>query len=265
MMGGGAAKHKLIFLLGLWAFCMGTPLLHAQGKSRHALWESQLERFVSRDGKVNYAAWQKDREPLDAYIEQLAVAPPQPLWPKNDLLAYWINAYNALTVQLILDHYPVKSIKDIPSRWSIPVFTTRTPSPTNNKDSDANGHKDEDGLEKTYSLGDIEHKILRKQGEKRIHFAINCASVSCPNLYRSAFTGSKLEYQLETVTRQFFHDQSKNQFEAETIKISKILLWFIMDFGLKKEKLRFLSRYSPIPLDANVRIRYQPYDWSLNE
>ena len=227
----------------LWAL-LGSFSLLAQSKSRHDLWESQLQKFVSTEGKVNYAAWQKERGLLDTYLQVLSETPPQPRWPKNDLLAYWINAYNALTVQLILDYYPVKSIKDIPKRWSIPVFATGGVS---------------------YTLGDIEHKILRKQDEKRIHFAINCASVSCPNLYRSAFKGAKLEYQLETVTRQFFHDKSKNQFESDRILLSKILLWFIVDFGFKKEKLEFLSRYSPIPIDSEVRIRYLPYDWSLNE
>ena len=215
-----------------------------QGKSRHDLWEAQLQKFVSTDGKVDYVAWGKERDLLDNYILSLSETPPKPLWHKNDLLAYWINAYNALTVQLILDHYPVKSIKDIPKRWSIPVFTTG---------------------EESYSLGDIEHKILRKLDEKRIHFAINCASASCPNLYRSAFRGAKLEYQLETVTRQFFQDRTKNQFESDRIRLSKILLWFIMDFGFKKEKLAFISKYSPIPIDSDISIRYLPYDWSLNE
>ena len=181
---------------------------------------------------------------MDNYIDILAENPPQENGSKNDLLAYWINAYNALTVQLILDHYPVESIKDISKPWETPLFTA--------------GETD-------YTLGDIEHEILRKQDENRIHFAINCASASCPNLYRSAFKGAKLEYQLETVTRQFFHDPSKNIFESDKIQLSKILLWFIMDFGFKKEKLAFLSRYSPVPLDSNVRIRYLPYDWSLNE
>jgi hypothetical protein len=240
MMEGVAVNVFRFFLL---AFLMAQPLA-AQGKSRHDLWENQLQKFVSKDGKLNYKAWKQERSALDNYIDILAENPPQKNGSKNDLLAYWINAYNALTVQLILDHYPVESIKDISKPWETPLFTA--------------GETD-------YTLGDIEHEILRKQDENRIHFAINCASASCPNLYRSAFKGAKLEYQLETVTRQFFHDPSKNIFESDKIQLSKILLWFIMDFGFKKEKLAFLSRYSPVPLDSNVRIRYLPYDWSLNE
>ena len=239
-MAGAAVK-----ILGLFLLAAGlTQPLHAQGKSRHDLWESQLQKFVSKDGKVNYKAWGKDRKALDNYIAILAENPPTENSIKNDLLAYWINAYNALTVQLILDHYPIESIKDLSKPWSRTVFTAAGVS---------------------YSLGDIEHEILRKQDEKRIHFAINCASASCPKLYRSAFKGAQLEYQLETVTRAFFQDPSKNSFESDTIQLSKILLWFIKDFGFKKEKLAFLSRYSPVPLDSNVRIRYLPYDWSLNE
>jgi len=239
-MGAVAART---FALVLCTF-LGTSSALGQGKSRHDLWENQLQRFVSPDGKVNYSAWVQDHEGLDNYIGLLAQNPPQAQWPKNDLLAFWINAYNALTVQLVLDHYPIESIKDIPSRWSIPLFT-------------AGGE--------TYSLNDIEHKILRKQNEKRIHFAINCASVSCPNLYRSAFKGAQLEYQLEAVTRAFFQNPSKNSFEANSIRLSKILLWFTFDFGFKKEKLAFIARYSPIPLDDKVSLRYLPYDWSLNE
>jgi len=237
---GAAANIRI----GIMLMVMGTLTLHAQGKSIHDLWESQLTEFVSKDGKVNYKAWKNERRVLDDYISVLAENSPKANWKKNDLLAYWINAYNALTVQLILDHYPLNSIKDIPKRWSLEVFT-------------AGGE--------TYSLNDIEHKILRKLDEKRIHFAINCASASCPNLYREAFKGAKLEYQLETVTRKFFQDPTKNRFEDDKVRLSKILLWFIQDFGFKKEKLAFISRYSPTPLNTDVSIRYLPYDWTLNE
>lgn len=231
-------------IIGIMLMIMGTLTLHSQGKSIHHLWESQLTEFVSKDGKVNYKSWKNERRVLDNYISVLAENFPKANWQKNDLLAYWINAYNALTVQLILDHYPLNSIKDIPKRWSLEVFT-------------AGGE--------TYSLNDIEHKILRKLDEKRIHFAINCASASCPNLYREAFKGAKLDYQLETVTRKFFQDPTKNRFEDDKVRLSKILLWFIQDFGFKKEKLAFISRYSPTALNTDVSIRYLPYDWTLNE
>ena len=113
-MAGAAVKILGLFLL---AAGLAQPL-HAQGKSRHDLWESQLQKFVSKDGKVNYKAWGKDRKALDNYIAILAENPPTENSIKNDLLAYWINAYNALTVQLILDHYPIESIKDLSKPWS---------------------------------------------------------------------------------------------------------------------------------------------------
>ena len=128
-------------------------------KNIHHRWNSMLQTYVSDDGKVNYKDWMNDRDNLNAYIQTLASTPLLESDSKNAKLAYWINAYNALTVQLILKHYPLKSIKEIKQPWDTTCFSIG---------------------EKSYTLGDIEHKILRKMDEPRIHFAINCASASCP-------------------------------------------------------------------------------------
>ena len=133
-----------------------TVSLTAQ-KNIHHRWNSMLQTYVSDDGKVNYKDWMNDRDNLDAYIQTLASTPLLESDSKNAKLAYWINAYNALTVQLILKHYPLKSIKEIKQPWETTCFSIG---------------------EKSYTLGDIEHKILRKMDEPRIHFAINCASAS---------------------------------------------------------------------------------------
>ena len=137
-----------------------TVSLTAQ-KNIHHRWNSMLQTYVSDDGKVNYKDWMNDRDNLDAYIQTLASTPLLESDSKNAKLAYWINAYNALTVQLILKHYPLKSIKEIKQPWDTTCFNIG---------------------EKSYTLGDIEHKILRKMDEPRIHIAINCASASCPTL-----------------------------------------------------------------------------------
>ena len=217
-------------------------LLHAQ-KNIHHRWNNQLQKYVADTGQVNYNAWQKDREHLDAYILTLAQFPPEESASKNHKLSYWINTYNALTVQLILNHYPLKSIKEIKAPWDAPCFT-------------AEGKK--------FSLGDIEHKILRKMGEARIHFAINCASASCPKLFNYAFEEKKLEQQLEKVTRDFINDPSKNKITESQVELSKIFLWFGKDFGSKSERMAFLERYSGIVL-SRPKIHYLVYDWSLNE
>ena len=119
-------------------------------------WGQMLGKYVSDSGKVNYLAWQNESAELDAYLEGLANMPPRENWPLPQKLAYWINAYNALTIQLILKNYPIGSIRDIKKPWSRIVFKTN---------------------DKSYSLHFIEHEILRKLGEPRIHFAIIFHSV----------------------------------------------------------------------------------------
>ena len=224
----------LIFL-----FCL--PVV-AQ-KNIHHRWENQLQKHVSETGLVNYNSWQEDQEELASYLETLAQFPPLATASKNHKLAYWINAYNALTVQLILENYPLKSIKEIKSPWDTPCFTT--------------GGKE-------YSLGEIEHEILRKMDEPRIHFAINCASASCPKLLNRAFQEKQLEQQLVKVTQSFLKDSTKNKISSYRLELSKIFLWFGKDFGSKTERLSFIEQYSGVSLDR-PKIDYLSYDWNLNE
>ena len=148
-----------------------------------------------------------------------------------------------MTVQLVLKNYPLESIKDIKDPWEIKCFNTQ---------------------EKSYTLGEIEHEILRKMEEPRIHFAINCASQSCPNLWNKAFQEKQLEAQLVCVTESFLKDKSKNEIYPTRLKLSRIFLWFGKDFGSKEERLEFIQRYSGVRL-SNPKIDYLPYDWSLNK
>ena len=160
---------KVSFLLTLFL------TLNFSQKNIHERWDKQLKKFVSETGKVNYNSWKNSIYDVESYLEALKDHPPQEFWPKNDIMAYWINAYNVLTVQLILQNYPLKSIKDLKDPWGRKVIEIEG---------------------KSYSLGDIEHEVLRKMNEPRIHFAINCASVSCPKLLNEAFNSLKLEQQL---------------------------------------------------------------------
>ncbi len=100
--------------------------------------------------------------------------------------------------------------------------------------------------------------------EPRIHFAINCASASCPRLLNAAYQEKQLEAQLNQVTREFLLDPSKNKLLPDQLELSKIFLWFGKDFGSKSERLDFIQTHSGIELD-NPKIDYLPYDWSLNE
>lgn len=215
-----------------------------QDKGIHASWNVLLQQYVDADGNVDYRSWKKSQTDLDKYIQLLEKTPPANYWDKNDSLAYFINAYNAVTVKLILDNYPLKSIRDIKDPWD-----SKSLNLPNN----------------SLTLNDIEHKVLRKMDDPRIHFAINCASASCPQLSNEAFRASKVQKQLEEATSLFINDTSKNQISEKNIGLSKIFLWFSKDFGSKKERIAFIQKYSQKPFKDNAKIKYQEYDWSLNE
>lgn len=210
----------------------------------HGKWNALLQKNVSKNGNVNYKGFLKDSQDLQAYLTELSTNVPTKSWSKNATLAYWINAYNAYTVKLIIDNYPVKSIKDINDPWGKKFFSLGN---------------------KKYSLEEIEHEILRKMDEPRIHFAINCASFSCPNLLNEAYTEAKLEKQLVSVTKSFINDKMKNTITTNKIEISKIFDWFGGDFKKKGSVIDFLNQYSAIKISTKANVSYKEYNWSLNE
>lgn len=210
----------------------------------HKQWNDLLQKHVSSKGNVDYKGFKKDAAALQSYLDLLAKNLPQKSWSKNSVLAYWINAYNAYTVKLILDNYPIKSIKKIDSPWDKQFFTLGN---------------------KKYSLGEIEHKILRKMNEPRIHFAINCASFSCPNLANEAYTETALEKQLETAAKSFVNDKTKNTITADKAEISSIFDWFSGDFKTNGTLINFLNKYSTTKIDKNAKVKYKEYNWNLNE
>lgn len=230
-------NYIFIFFFSLSCFSWGQ-------KNIHALWTHQLQTYVDDEGNVNYAQWKNDSSGLEDYIQNLESNPPQKYWTKGDSLAYFINAYNAVTVKLILDNYPLKSIRKLITPWRFKRFRLG---------------------DKKVSLGHIEHQILRKMNEPRIHFAINCASASCPRLQKQAFVSHRLDKQLEEVTRTFINDTTKNQISAEALKLSKIFFWFGSDFGNREDRRAFIQKYTSVALLPKAKIGFLPYDWSLNE
>jgi len=210
----------------------------------HTNWNDLLKKHVSSEGNVDYIGFQDDQNMLQKYIQSLGKNLPNDSWSKEGTLAYWINTYNALTVDLILRNYPTKSIKDISKPWNQRLWKLG---------------------EKWYNLDEIEHKILRKMDEPRIHFAINCASFSCPPLLNEAFTEEKLAQQLTQVTKAFLADTQRNTITADAIEISKIFKWFAKDFKQNGSLIDFLNQYSEIKINANAKKRYKDYDWTLNE
>lgn len=211
----------------------------------HSDWNHLLKKYVSENGNVNYKDFKTDRIKLSNYIKKLGDnVPNEETWTKNDKLAYWINAYNALTVDLILRHYPIESIKDIDKPWEQRLWKLG---------------------EKWYNLEEIEHQILRKMDEPRIHFAIVCASFSCPKLQNEAFTSSKIENQLTNATKEFLSDSKRNSIFVDSLELSKIFQWFSKDFKRNGSVIDFINQYTDFKISENAKIKYKDYNWALNE
>lgn len=210
----------------------------------HQKWDDLLQKHVTKDGKVDYRGFQQDMARLNAYLDMLSRHTPEKSWGRNEKMAYWINAYNAFTVKLILDNYPLKSIRDLDngSVWDRKWIEL--------------GHQ-------TYSLNEIEHDILRKRyPDPRIHFAVNCAAASCPPLLNHAYTAQKLDAQLERQTKAFITDNIYNKLERQEVIVSKIFEWYSEDFGAL---IPFLQQYAEISISRKASVAYREYDWSLNE
>jgi hypothetical protein len=215
----------------------------------HHLWDMFVKKYVSVSGQVNYKAIKLNVADLDMYLSLLINHHPAASWSDNERKAYWINAYNAFTIKLIIDNYPVKSIKDIGK-------ASKTPWDINFIDIE--GQK--------YSLGNIEHNILRKEfNDPRIHFAINCASVSCPKLLNEAYIPETLDQQLNKVTEGFVNDSSRNKISIGSAEISSIFNWFSEDFTKKGTVVDFLNQYSKVKINSKTKVNYLVYNWNLNE
>ena len=211
----------------------------------HSQWNDILHMNVSEKGNVNYKAIKTNPTNLDNYLDLLSENVPDDSWTKNEKLAYWINAYNAFTVKLIVNNYPVSSIKDIKNAWDLEFI----------KLSD-----------KVYTLNYIEHQIIRKMNEPRIHFALVCAAVSCPKLFNQAFKASTLDQDLTELTEDFLKDNSKNSISEKRIELSKIFTWFEKDFKQNgKSLIDFLNSYSEVKISPKAKKSFNKYDWRLNE
>lgn len=220
----------------------------------HKLWDELLKANVNDKGYVNYKGMIADSTKLNKYLDMLSVnVPDEEVWSKSAQLAYWINAYNAFTVRLIIRNYPEKSIKDLAG--GIPFINT----PWDIKFIHIG--------DETYDLNNIEHGIIRKQfDEERIHFAVVCAAMSCPPLRNEAYTADKLDSQLDDQARKFFNDPTKNKISKDKAEISPILKWYGGDFKDKAPSLReYVNQYSKVQINQGVDIGFTDYNWALNE
>jgi hypothetical protein len=261
----------LVLLVGSAVAAGGSPATaHGQGRAtttvvadtaRHAAFDALLKQFVDVNGDVDYAGLKAQSDSaLAPYLRQLAAARPSD-WGRDARLAFWINAYNAYTLKLIVDHYPVENI------WAI------TPGPAAPKENSPFALDVGVVADTVRTLDDIEHEIIRERfDEPRIHFALVCAARSCPRLRREAYTGPRLDVQLNDQARTFLHDNSKNRIPAgpDRIALSRILKWYGGDFGPTPEALqRALAPYFEGPVRARLEradytMSFRSYDWALN-
>ncbi len=227
----------------------------------HATWTGVLERYV-RGREVSYSGLRSGgRDELDHYLRALeGVCRDQYAgWSGRQKLAFWINVYNAYTVKLVLDHGPIDSIMEIGSKRGAAFDQRFIPF--------------ERLRGKRLSLNDVENRIIRREfREPRIHFAVNCASVSCPRLREEAYTASKLDRQLESQTRAYIRNPEMNRYDAgsNTLYLSRIFQWYEEDFTRGEGTVAgFVARYLGGEAAEAIKTRspeveYLEYDWSLN-
>ena len=225
----------------------------------HTQWDDLLLKYVA-EGSVDYKGFKADEKALDAYLALLNKTNPS-TFTRKEKLAFWINAYNAFTVKLILEHYPIRSIRDIKKPWKTESWKVT-------------GQK--------VSLNHIEHNILRKElKESRIHFAIVCASVGCPDLWNHAYSGKNIEKELDAATTGFMRSNKhvrteivKKSFGRKTriLWLSSIFDWFGSDFKKNGQTLQhFTSKYGKkdtanfiSDTKGKIKVRFLKYDWNLN-
>ncbi len=228
------------------------PGAHAQAQPElSALWDKWdvILQNIVRDGLVDYSRARSLPE-FKPFIRELKSINFRELPTQQQRMAFLINAYNALTVELLLEHYPVDSIKDIggwfSGPWSIEVYPVG---------------------DEVLTLDDIEHENLRPMGDPRIHFAINCASMSCPVLRDSAFRAGLLQQQLDEQRLIFITSERGVEFEPDgsgEVQVSKIFSWFKQDWGGTDGVLKMLQTHHPKGKDIREIGGYRQYDWSLN-
>jgi len=236
----------------------------------HSLWDRFLKRYVNEEGAVDYQGVLEEPELMDQYREQVNTISLDDFprnWPREELLALWLNVYHLGVIQAVRENYPVKSIQSIPGVWDIQVVAVAG---------------------KSYSLNDIRrHQLILSFRDEKIHAALACGARSCPALSREAFTGSRVEGQLYVAARRFVNDAQRNRITPgkKKIQLSRIFKWyapdFKLDFGSHRHEnwkspeefavLSFVAHYLDDSLkidfleEGQYKVKYLKFDWDLNE
>ncbi len=262
---------KRVFMLCLLSLALGSVLflyhfrvevdLRTQQPAEgtvfsHNLFEQVLQEHVDENGQINYTKLKANPEKLEAYLDLLAVTKPTEEWSYNAQLAFWINAYNAIVIKGVIDHYPTTSVRRVKLFRG---FFYRLKFQVAGK---------------TYTPNQIEHGILREEfPDPRVHFALVCASSSCPPIGKRAFSAETIEERLETLTFNFIQNPEHVRIDRakRRIYLSKIFKWYEDDFMEGYDGVvDFLADYLPTEdvefLETqDVKFEYVDYDWTLND
>ena len=211
-------------------------------KTKEEIWHELLE-FVDVEGKVDYERFVDMKSDLAEYLKLMDEEGPElgELYP----LSYYLNLYNASTIMLIVENYPVSSIKDIPDAWTNKIVKIKG---------------------QNYSLNELENDLIRKQFKNpKVHFGLNCAAKSCPKLFNKPFVGDA-EDQLAKMTHAFLSNAKYGVLiEGETVNLSKIFEWYAEDFGGKENLLKWVGSELKVDLENKKLGPFIKYDWSLNK
>lgn len=254
------SRFKMVIWLAALIVGSGFQQLSAAAFDRqHRLFALVLHRFA-KDGLVDYGALKASPRDLNAYLDSIAEVDETEFksWTADDQVAFLCNLYNAATLQLVIDNYPIKSLKDL---GFLPYAAWRTPTVRFRGE--------------LMTLQTLEHEIIRAKFPTYpgIHFALVCAAKGCPVLRSEPYYGPRLQAQLDEQARQFLGDPTKNRVVAvrKTVILSKIFKWYEEDFVRNGGSvLGYVTKYFP-PSDqedlkaGGFKIDYLEYDWSLND
>ena len=266
--------QKKIFLSVFFLLLIFPAGLYAATAFDYSVWDTFLKKNVNERGEVDYQSIKKDPKGLNDSLEVLMAVDERELasWPREETLAFWINAYHASLINLVVENYPVTSVQKIPSFWDITSFHLGKEIKSQSR----------------YSLNDIQtKKLITVYRDEKLRLALSMAARGGPKLMREAFTGPKVEGQLFLLTRKFVTDPSYVDITPgrKKIRISKIFKWygkdFKLNFGTSEPRgkfsaddnaiLSFLAYYledeakGAYLQEANYKIEYPPFDWSLND
>ncbi|WP_041497524.1 DUF547 domain-containing protein [Nonlabens marinus] len=251
----------LLLILCLGISCVGSGGLHydqltngekieaTRSQLDHSNYEALLKKYVNEKGFVNYEGLAEEQAKLKSYLTYLSVNPPRKDWETGEQFAYYINLYNASTLDLIIDNNMPASIKDIDGPlgqvWLKDFIVV-------------DGNK--------YSLADIEKGVLQKMGDPRIHFAINCASYSCPKLLKTAYTGKNVDELMDRAANEFVNSDKNDLSDPNNPKLSSIFKFYTSDFtAVEPTLIDYVNRYANKKINVSATVEYKDYDWSLNK